>query len=319
MLPSVKNPEPCDASSTVAILLCSMHGQHFIAEQLESIAAQTHPQWTVWISDDGSQDDTHKIIHQYLAKWGESRISIQSGPTKGYAANFLSLTRQENIRATYYAYADQDDIWEPDKLTRAIAWLKNIPAGIPALYCSRTRLIDEQGRQIGFSPLIRKLPSFANALVQNIGGGNTIVFNEAARNLLRQAGTDVRIVAHDWWAYQVVTGCGGQVFYDAYPSVRYRQHLNNLVGSNAGWSDKLWRLKELLKGRYRRWNDINIEALRSIFPRLTPENRVILDEFRNARNRSLIPRLMGIRRSGVNRQGLLGNIGLVFAALLKRI
>ncbi|TRZ70655.1 MAG: glycosyltransferase, partial [Rhodocyclaceae bacterium] len=56
--------------STIAILLCSMHGQHFIAEQLESIAAQTYPHWTVWISDDGSQDDTHEIIRQYQCKWG---------------------------------------------------------------------------------------------------------------------------------------------------------------------------------------------------------------------------------------------------------
>jgi len=305
--------------STIAILLCSMHGQHFIAEQLESIAAQTYPHWTVWISDDGSQDDTHEIIRQYQCKWGDARISVQSGPTQGYAANFLSLTRQERIRASYYAFADQDDIWEPDKLARAIERLSGVPAAIPALYCSRTRLIDEQGREIGFSPLIRKHPSFPNALVQNIGGGNTIVFNQATRNLLREVSADIRIVAHDWWTYQLVTGCGGRVFYDAYPGVRYRQHLNNQVGSNAGWWNSLWRLRELLKGRFRRWNDINIEALQSMRSRLTPENQKILAEFRDARNRSLIPRLIGLRRSGVSRQSLIGNLGLACAAILKRI
>ncbi|MCX7176985.1 MAG: glycosyltransferase family 2 protein [Proteobacteria bacterium] len=311
--------EQGSVASTVAILLCSMHGQHFIAEQLESIAAQTHPHWTVWISDDGSQDDTHKIIRQYLSKWGDARVSIQSGPTQGYAANFLSLIRRENIRARYYAFADQDDVWEPDKLARAIAWLDRVPDDTPALYCSRTRLIDEHGREMGYSPLIRKHPSFANALVQNIGGGNTIVFNEATRDLLREVGEEVRIVAHDWWAYQVVTGCGGQVFYDPYPSVRYRQHLNNQVGSNTGWSNMFWRLRELLKGRFRRWNDINIEALQTLRSRLTQENRKILDEFRNARNRSLIPRLMGLKRSGINRQSLIGNLGLACAAIFKRI
>jgi len=308
-----------DVRSDVAILLCSMHGQHFIAEQLESIAAQTHTDWTVWVSDDDSRDDTPGIIRQYLAKWGGDRISLQSGPTQGYAANFLSLARQDNIRARYYAFADQDDIWEPDKLARAIARLNEIPAEIPALYCSRTRLIDEQGRELGFSPLIRRHPSFANALVQNIGGGNTLVFNEATRNLLRQASADVSIVAHDWWAYQVVTGCGGRVVYDAYPSVRYRQHLNNEVGSSAGWSNKIGRLRELLKGRFRRWNDINVEALQSMRSRLTPENQKILEEFRLARTRSLLPRLMGLKRSGVNRQSLMGNLGLACAAILKRI
>ncbi|MFA6310833.1 MAG: glycosyltransferase family 2 protein [Sterolibacterium sp.] len=311
--------EQDSVDSTVAILLCSMHGQHFIAEQLESIAAQTHRHWTVWVSDDGSQDDTHKIVSEYLGKWGNSRISIQSGPTQGYAANFLSLTRREGIQARYYAFADQDDIWEPDKLARAIARLNEVPVDIPAMYCSRTRLIDEQGREIGFSPLIRKQPSFANALVQNIGGGNTLVFNEATRSLLRLFGEGVSIVAHDWLAYQLVTGCGGRVFYDPYPSVRYRQHLNNQVGSNVRWSDKISRLRQLLTGRFRRWNDINVEALHSLRARLTPENQKILEEFRNARNRPLIPRLVGLKRSGVNRQSLIGNLGLACAAILKRI
>ena len=315
----LESPDQGGDSSTVAILLCSMHGQHYIAEQLDSIAAQTHPNWTVWISDDGSQDDTRRIIQHYLAEWGNARVSIQSGPTRGYAANFLSLTRQENIRARYYAYADQDDVWEPDKLERAIARLDRIPSGTPAFYCSRTRLIDQQGREIGFSPLIRRPPSFANALVQNIGAGNTIVFNVAARNLMCEVGEEVSIVAHDWWAYLVVTGCGGQVLYDEYPSVRYRQHLNNQVGSNSGWSNSFWRLQELLKGRFRRWNDINMKALESIHGYLTPENRKILQEFCDARNRSLIPRLVGIKRSGVTRQNLLGNLGLACAALLKRI
>jgi len=307
------------AVGDVAILLCSMHGQHFIAEQLESIAAQTHPHWTVWVSDDGSQDDTQEIIRQYQSTWGEAKLSVQSGPTRGYAANFLSLTRQTKIHARYYAFADQDDVWEPDKLALAVEWLDGIPVDVPALYCSRTRLIDEQGREIGFSPLIRNRPSFANALVQNIGGGNTIVFNQATRDLLREAKAEVSIVAHDWWTYQLVTGCGGEVFYDTYPSVRYRQHLNNQVGSNAGWSNNLWRLQELLKGRFRRWNDINVEALRSMRSRLTPENQRILEEFRDARNRSLIPRLLGLRRSGVNRQSRMGNLGLACAAILKRI
>ena len=305
--------------SPVAILLCSMHGQHFIAEQLESIMAQTHAWWRVWISDDGSEDDTHQIINLYLAKWGPDRISIRPGPNKGYAANFLSLTRQEIIGAQYYAYADQDDVWEPDKLTRAIEWLNTVPGDIPALYCSRTRLIDEQGREIGFSPLIERTPSFANALVQNISGGNTIVFNEATRNLLREIPEDIGIVAHDWLAYQLVTGCGGKVYFDPYPSVRYRQHSGNLVGSKIGWRNKLWRIKKFLGGQFRHWNDVNIRALRCIFKNLTPANQRIFDHFSTARNRSLIPRIVGIWRSGVHRQSLAENMGLFVGVLVNRV
>ena len=316
---SVGAEDHADHSSWVAILLCSMHGQHFIAEQLESIMAQTHARWTVWVSDDGSEDDTHQIINLYLAKWGPDRISIRPGPSKGYAANFLSLTRQEIIQARYYAYADQDDVWEPDKLSRAVEWLNTVPADIPALYCSRTRLIDQQGREIGFSPLIRWPPSFANALVQNISGGNTIVFNEATRNLLREIPEDIGIVAHDWLAYQLVTGCGGRVHFDPYPSVRYRQHCSNLIGSKNGWRNKLWRMKRFLGGQFRHWNDVNIQALRGIFRKLTPDNQRTLDHFSAARNRSLIPRIVGIWRSGVHRQSFLENLGLCVGVLVKRV
>lgn len=312
-------PAPDDASSTVAILLCTMDGQRFLADQLESIAAQTTTGWRLWISDDGSADDTPAIIQAYRGRWGNRRISMLAGPAKGHAANFLSLTCREAIRADFYAYADQDDLWEPDKLARATAWLRRVPAEIPALYASRTRLIDEQERELGLSPLMTKPPSFANALVQNVLGGNTMVFNDAARNLLRAAGEDVSIVAHDWWAYQVVTGCGGRVFCDPYPGIRYRQHAGNQVGGNLSWAERALRIDALFKGRYRTWNDLNIEALLRIFPRLTAENQAILNEFRCARNRSLIPRLIGIKRSGIRRQTLPGNLGLVVAALVNRL
>lgn len=196
----------------VAILLCTYHGQHYLAEQLESFAAQSHKNWEVWASDDGSQDETHAILKAHQEKWPEGRLSIHFGPAEGFAANFLSLTCKASIEADYYAYSDQDDVWEADKLERAVRWLETIPPNMPALYCGRTRLVDADNNEIGLSPLFSKLPSFANALMQNIGGGNTMVFNNAARALLREAGEDTPVITHDWWAYMVVSGCGGKCF-----------------------------------------------------------------------------------------------------------
>ena len=310
---------PGGATPTVAILLCSKDGKRFLAEQLESIAAQTVTGWRLWISDDGSTDGTLALIEQYRARWATGQISTQPGPGKGVAANFLSLTRNPEIRADFYAFADQDDIWEPDKLARAIAWLRGVSADVPALYGSRTRLIDEQGRELGFSSLIAKPPGFANALAQNVFGGNTMVFNNAARNLLSSADETMSIVAHDWWAYQVVSGCGGRLFWDPHPAIRYRQHSDNQVGSNVSWAGRVLRIDALLKGRYRAWNDLNIDALLRIFPRLTAENQAILNEFRDARSRPLIARLIGIKRSGIRRQSLPGNLALVIAAVLKML
>lgn len=303
----------------VAVLLCTMQGQRFLAEQLNSIATQSHPVWEIWASDDGSDDHTHAILEYYQSHWGVDRISIHAGPAEGSTANFLSLTCRADIDADYFAYADQDDIWESDKLERAVAWLQTVPADVPALYGSRTLLVDARNQHLGYSPLFRKGPSFRNALVQNVAGGNTMVFNRAARDLLRQAGENVQAVTHDWWAYMVITGCGGEVHYDPYPTVRYRQHENNLIGSNKGWIARMHRIKLLLQGRFKRWNDLNLASLNEIRPLLTAENRELLDRFAQARQGGALQRLAGLKRAGVFRQTALGNIGLVIAAAINRL
>lgn len=307
------------AQSKVAILLCTYHGQHYLAEQLDSFVAQTHANWEVWVSDDGSLDDTHTILKEYQQKWPAGRLSVHFGPAEGFSANFLSLTCRAGIEADYYAYSDQDDIWEPNKLARAVQWLETIPENIPALYCSRTRLVDANNNEIGLSPLFSKPPSFANALMQSIGGGNTMVFNNATRNLLREAGKNLPVITHDWWAYMVVAGCGGKVFYDREPTLRYRQHDGNLVGMNATWSARFKRIRMFWQGRFRAWNDGNIAALRAMSHRLTPENREILERFVRAREMSLIPRLIHLKRSGLYRQTVLGNLGLVAAAVFRKL
>lgn len=307
------------AQPKVAILLCTFHGQRYLAEQLDSFAVQTHSNWAVWASDDGSKDDTHAILKAYQQQWPTGRLSIHCGPAEGFAANFLSLTCKASVEADYYAYSDQDDIWEPCKLTRAVEWLATVPEDVPALYCSRTRLVDADNNEIGVSPLYTKPPEFANALMQNIGGGNTMVFNNATRALLREAGKNLPVVTHDWWVYMVVTGCGGKVYYDAEPTLRYRQHNGNLVGMNASWSARFKRIRMLWQGRFRGWNDSNIGALRTLSHRLSPENREILERFAKAREMSLIPRLYHLKRSGIYRQTLLGNLGLIAAALFGKI
>jgi glycosyltransferase involved in cell wall biosynthesis len=299
--------------------MCTMQAQRFLAEQLNSIATQTHPNWEVWASDDGSDDHTHSILEYYQEHWGAEHLSIHSGPAEGSTANFLSLTCRADIDTDYFAYADQDDIWESDKLERAVKWLQTVPRHIPALYGSRTQLVDARNQYIGYSPLFTRSPSFENALVQNVAGGNTMVFNRAARDLLRRAGDQVQVVAHDWWAYMVITGCGGRVHYDAYPTVRYRQHESNQVGSNQSWGARIVRLRLLLKGRFRAWTDANLLALQSIRPLLTEDNRDKLDDFAASRQGGMWARLTGLWSTGVYRQTVLGNLGLMAAAMLRKL
>ncbi|UXZ99321.1 glycosyltransferase family 2 protein [Pseudomonas phytophila] len=299
--------------------MCTYNGQTFLEKQLESIESQTCSDWHVAISDDGSEDETLTIAQRYRLKWGEEKLSVWQGPGKGFARNFISSVCHKDLSADHYAWCDQDDMWNEKKLQAALSWLHSMPKDIPALYFGRTQLVDSMGVVLGYSPLFRRSPSFANALVQNIGGGNTMVLNHAARVLLEKAGQNLDVVSHDWWAYLLVTGAGGNVFYDPSPYVMYRQHAGNLVGANSSWRARVIRMKMMTQGRFRVWNSINIANLERVIGSLTHENRELLERFKLLRSDTLPRRLAGLKRSGIYRQTRLGNLGLIVAAVMGKI
>jgi glycosyltransferase involved in cell wall biosynthesis len=302
----------------VAILLCTFNGARFLPAQLASFADQTFANWRLFVSDDGSTDETLAVVSQFANPHTASRPSIRHGPRQGFVANFLSLACDPTISADYYAYSDQDDIWESNKLARAVEWLQSRPPHMPAMYCSRTRLIDQQDRERGFSPRFRRRPDFRNALVQSIAGGNTIVFNEATRRLLMACGV-VRVPSHDWWTYLLTTSAGGEVKYDPEPQVRYRVHPENVIGSNVGLLERARRLLMLARGRFEVWTELNVAALAPFRPRMTPKNRALFDLFCESRKRGLIGRLMGFHLAGVYRQTWLDNLGLILAVCVRKI
>ncbi|MCG6205018.1 glycosyltransferase family 2 protein [Rhodopseudomonas sp. HC1] len=306
------------APSKVAILLATYCGAEFLGEQLESFRAQTHRDWELYVSDDGSTDDSVAIVEAFAASV-DQRVVVRAGAGAGFWRNFLSLIPRGEIAAGYFAFSDQDDVWLPEKLAKAVAWLQAVPPERPALYFSRTELIARDGAALGLSPLFRRAPIFQNALVQNIGGGNTMVFNDAARRLLAQTPDDVALVSHDWWAYQLITGAGGIAHYDPWPSLKYRQHGQNLVGSNVGLRARLVRLVAFAGGRVIGWNATNIAALNSVRHLLHPDHVRVLDRFAQARSAGFLMRPYWLWRAGVYRQKAVETIGLYLGALLGRI
>ena len=315
---SPKTPDKISEPPLVAILLCTYNGARFIKEQLESIHNQVHNNVKVWASDDGSSDQTINILRQYRTAWGDEKLNITSGPQKGFAANFLSLTCNPDIQADFFAFADQDDIWQPKKLSQALTQLQAIPASTPALYCARTQLIDEANNKTGYSPLYKRRPSFNNALVQSLASGNSMVMNKAARDILCKVGP-LHIASHDWWAYMLVTGIGGIVIYDRHPNVLYRQHDQNVLGAPPGWRASKKRISMLLAGRFKNWNDINIQALQQARELLTRDNKTMLENFSQARRGNVLTRVTRLFISGVYRQTIAGRVALIVAAILKKI
>ena len=149
----------------VAILMCTRNGEAFLGQQLESIADQTHTNWRLFVSDDGSTDQTKEILKRFAETHYQS-TTIRNGPGKGVCVNFLSLATDPSIDADYFAFSDQDDVWHEDKLHRALTWLATISGDVPGLYCGRTELVSTDGRSYGLSPLFTRPPTFRNALVQ---------------------------------------------------------------------------------------------------------------------------------------------------------
>ena len=313
---AVANPPP----DHVTVLLALRDGGAFLSDQLESIAAQTHRAWSLVVSDDGSRDRGPEIAMRFALRFPQGRVRLRPGPRRGAAQNFLALARLAGPLSPYAAFADQDDVWIREKLEIALQWLQTVPDGIPALYCGRTIVCDGDLTARRNSPLFRRAPGFANALVQNVGGGNTMVLNRAALDLLQDTASRAEgIVAHDWWTYQLVTGAGGQVFYDPRPMLLYRQHGGNHVGANDTFPARAQRLRALLAGRYRDWNAANAAALDRVRPWLTPEARETLDAFDRARTGRLAARLAAVRAAGLYRQTIPGTLALWLAALLRRL
>ncbi len=303
----------------VAILLCTYNGARFLAEQLDSLEKQTHQNWVVIASDDGSTDATLAILQEYQAKWPDGKLVIREGPKKYYPTNFLSLACDQNIRADCYAFCDQDDVWLPNKIKSALTQIQSIESKIPVLYCSRTTYVNEELQFIGQSPLFVFPKTFRNAIVQSIAGGNTMVFNQALKALFENISI-LNIPSHDWWAYCVVTAVGGEVIYDREPKILYRQHPGALIGGeNKTLPARIERVIALLFGRFQKWNALNIAALEKIEPLMTSDNKKTFHLFKILRSANTIGRLRLVEVCGLYRQTRRGTLSLILAALIKKI
>ena len=297
-------------------MLASRDGKPFLARQLQTIAAQRWPEIDLWVSDDGSTDGTLAILDDAVAHWSKGFAQLTQGPQTGNPSdNFRALLLGLESVPAAVALADQDDLWAPDKIERAMAALSSY-ADRPAVYCGRTQLIDAADRDIGLSPAFNRPPSFRNALVQSLAGGNTMVLNAAAAELVRESLRRTSVLAHDWWIYMIVSGAGGAMHYDLSPTVKYRQHGNNAVGSNSGLNSRVDRLRKVFAGRFREWNDRNQAALDRCRDLLTPEANRTLDVFAKMRSGGPLSRLAALRKGHFFRQTAGGNIMLVVACAL---
>ena len=164
----------------VYVILSAFNGERYIEAQIKSILNQTYKNLRICIRDDLSTDNTLVIIKR-LAYHNEKIQIIESSTNLGLPQSFYEILRICDD-ADYYAFADQDDIWHPDKIHRAVEFLEKEKNSKPVLYCSSFGYYNEDGM------LIRKhhLPdhiTIYNSLFYTPSLGFTLVFNDTLRKM----------------------------------------------------------------------------------------------------------------------------------------
>jgi glycosyltransferase involved in cell wall biosynthesis len=306
-------------SPRIAILMCTYNGATYLKDQLDSIQDQDYKNWTLYVNDDGSKDLTLDVLKGYQKKWGLKKLIIRRGPKKGFCQNFLQIIRDKKINADLYFLSDQDDIWMPHKLSHAIKKISKLDPLKPILYCARTTYVSSDAKRIlGQSDIFLKPPSFRNAIIQSIAGGNTMAFNNHLKDRVRKY-PRAEVVSHDWWLYILNELKGGQTLYDTESTILYRQHANSLIGANTGFLAKLRRLRMLLSGTYRVYNTKHLETFNKLIIETVKTNIDLIDQFMIMRDKPLHVRWQMIHSLGLYRQTWDGHLALYLGAVLRKL
>lgn len=289
----------------VCVLMSTYNGEQFVNEQIESILNQIEVDIHIIIRDDGSVDNTVNIIKAF----NDPRITLVEGKNIGWKKSFSELLRMAPVYE-YYAFSDQDDVWERDKLVSGVNKIKN--ADLPALYYCDATVVDEQlcriGEKINMDPFDEKLSN----LFVCVGQGCCMVLNLAAKQLFSQYRPNADF-SHEAWLC-VLCAYFGIIIHDRKQYINYRVTGNNTSGYGKTKKTALfinfWR-KEFRKKIYPPYALGLVNGYKSM---LSKEEILELETVIHYKN-SLENKKKLILSSKVHRQSLIGTMALKFAIL----
>ncbi|EGP4720268.1 glycosyltransferase family 2 protein [Enterococcus faecium] len=278
----------------VIVLMSTYNGEKYIREQLDSIFNQKNIAVKVVIRDDGSNDATQSILDEYKKK---HNLNWYTGKNLNAAWSFMELINNAPD-SNFYAFADQDDVWDNDKLFIAVEAMKNCGTETnekAIMYSCPTRLVDEKLNSIGnLKHNNSYTSSFAGSLIASNATGCTIVFNKKLLDYMQiYQGKNLRM--HDDLAHKVCCAVGGILIRDEKPHISYRQHENNVIGANNSLIKK-WKL---------RLNRILISNCeRSQF---LSDMYIFYGDYMKVTDKNLLLKVINYRKSFLNRIKVIGN------------
>ena len=290
----------------LAIILATYNGEKYLKEQLDSVLNQTYDEFTLYIRDDNSTDNTKNIINEYISKFPNKIIEIKDNKiSRGACNNFLlALEYVYNLnKHNIFMFCDQDDVWSNNKIEITLnEYEKYEHKNKPILLFTDAYVADKELNIINksfikYSNLRSDYINFNNYLIQNNALGCTICVNKELVYLIK---FDIKnIVMHDWY-FTLLASALGQVIFINKTTIYYRQHDNNIYGAKKlGLFDKL----KIIKQDY-----INLftqaESFKNIYYNsLTDKNKNIIDKFFKIKNSSKIEKFRIIKKYKIYKQG----------------
>lgn len=264
----------------VCVILATYNGERYLLEQLRSLSGQTREPDCVLLRDDGSSDQSVEIARSWSRESGVA-LQVERGPRLLPALSFLNALKVAGP-ADLYLFCDQDDVWLPHRIERALGFVPCGDDAPPVLYASRAVVVDSRLRFIGLTPTPQRL-SFASAACESLLTGCTMAFNRPLREqVVRELPAFLGM--HDWWLY-LVASATATILFDETPTLLYRQHAHNVLGAApSGWTDFGARLRRIISGdKAVRWVQLS-ELVRIHGAAMTPAAAALTKTLLSARS-----------------------------------
>lgn len=226
---------------SVSVVMATYNGEKYLQEQIESILNQSDVNVNLLIRDDGSTDNTTLILENYQNK---GLLNWYTGEHLGVQQGYLDLLKHAP-KADFYAFSDQDDVWDKEKLYTAVSHLSELSSEKPAIYYCGQKLVDEKLHFLSEHRIATNRSPHTNYLISNVAGC-TAVFNQKLTELINCKNPSF-ILMHDSWIFKVCLAMGGTFYADTHSYINYRQHGGNVVGLNSGFIGKIRQAKRYIE------------------------------------------------------------------------
>ena len=309
-----------------AILLATYNGEEYIVEMLDSLCRQTRQDFKCYIHDDGSYDNTVPLLKDWIKgkknyeileyEYDSDSKEAGSGHVKnGAKNNFMSMLGR--VEAEYYMFADQDDVWKDDKVSKLTAEIERVTRDredVPtAVHCDMYVVDDDLNvitdsfiKYIGRDIYRNKLPEL---LIDNPAAGCTMIINKALRDKALYYDNIDNIPMHDQWLMCVAAATGRISVIDE-PLLYYRQHVDNVMGAKSeSKADKVIRnAKDIVTGELLREKkefhekEVNLAKELMYVPGIDNRTRKFLIDLTRIGEKNKLERMEFYRKNGLDRK-----------------